>query len=67
MKQAIVGYHLDDQNHWVAELKCRHNQHVRHDPPWSTRLWVTTEIGRQEKLGFKLFCKKCDRDEPSDF
>ena len=33
MQQAIVGFHLDEENHWVAELACGHGQHVRHDPP----------------------------------
>jgi Protein of unknown function (DUF3565). len=22
MQQAIVGFHLDEENHWVAELAC---------------------------------------------
>jgi len=42
VKQPIVGYHLDDEGHWVAELACGHGQHVRHDPPWQVRPWVTT-------------------------
>ena len=33
MKRRIVGFHQDEEQHWVAELECRHNQHVRHDPP----------------------------------
>jgi hypothetical protein len=32
MKQAIVGYHKDDDNDWVAQLHCGHFQHVRHIP-----------------------------------
>ena len=32
-EQEIIGYHLDEEDHWVAELECEHNQHVRHDPP----------------------------------
>ncbi|WP_448214248.1 DUF3565 domain-containing protein [Colwellia sp. MEBiC06753] len=43
MKQAIVGYHQDEEQHWVARLACGHNQHVRHDPPWIQRPWVITE------------------------
>ncbi|MGV3485785.1 MAG: DUF3565 domain-containing protein, partial [Planctomycetaceae bacterium] len=46
MKQAIVGYHTDQQGHWVAELACGHNQHVRHDPPWMSRVWASTPSGR---------------------
>lgn len=66
MKQPIVGYHRDDANDWVAELDCGHFQHVRHDPPWSNREWVTTKHGRESMLGFELGCKKCDHGEPVD-
>jgi hypothetical protein len=67
MKQAITGYFVDDEQHWVAKLICGHTQHVRHDPPWTNRPWVTHKQGRNEKLGFQLECKKCDRREPQDF
>lgn len=60
MQQAIVGFHLDEQGHWVANLTCGHAQHVRHDPPWQNRPWVLTEQGRKEKLGRMLECKKCE-------
>lgn len=66
MKQPITGYHKDEEDHWVAELKCGHNQHVRHNPPWMVRTWVTTEEGRKSRLGLELDCKKCDRSEPVD-
>lgn len=66
MQQPIVDYHLDEESHWVAELACGHFQHVRHDPPWVERPWVTTAEGRRSKLGFRLDCKKCDRGEPPD-
>lgn len=66
MEQPIVGYHKDEEDHWVAELECGHNQHVRHDPPWQLRPWVTTEEGRESRLGHKLECVKCDRCEPRD-
>lgn len=62
MQQAIVGFHLDKENHWVAELTCGHGQHVRHDPPWQNRPWVLTEQGRREKLGVRLECKKCEEE-----
>ena len=65
-KQGMVGYHLDDEGHWVAELACGHFQHVRHEPPWMVRPWVLTEQGRESMLGYELDCKKCDRGEPSD-
>lgn len=66
LKQPITGFHLDSENHWVAELACGHNQHVRHNPPWIERPWVTTEAGRASALGQSLTCKKCDTDEPAD-
>ncbi len=66
MLQPIIGYHKDEENHWVAELACGHNQHVRHNPPWVERPWVTTEMGRAAMLGERLNCKKCDRGELRD-
>ncbi|MNJ93363.1 hypothetical protein D3C87_110430 [compost metagenome] len=60
MNQKINGYHKDFENHWVAELECGHAQHVRHDPPWMERLWVTTEEGRNSRLGHELNCVRCD-------
>lgn len=60
MKQAIIGYHLDHEQQYVAELSCGHHQHVRHNPPWQNRPWVMTEQGRNEKLGLLLYCKLCE-------
>ena len=60
MNQQIVGYHKDEEGHWVADLACGHGQHVRHNPPLITRPWVTTEAGRRRYLGTELNCKKCD-------
>lgn len=57
--QAIVGFHLDDEGHWVAELACGHNQHVRHKPPWQDRPWVVTAGGRAHALGMCLQCVEC--------
>jgi hypothetical protein len=62
MQQTIMRFHLDEEQHWVAELACGHNQHVRHTPPWQNRPWVMTEIGRNEKLGMMLECKLCDAE-----
>lgn len=66
MKQPIIGFHKDEKDDWVAELKCGHNQHVRHDPPWQLRPWVVTQDGRKSRLRHLLDCKKCDRDAPPD-
>ena len=66
MKQPIIGYHKDEEDDWVAELACGHNQHVRHDPPWQLRPWVTTPEGREDRLGYELNFKTCDRNDPKD-
>lgn len=66
MNQKIIGYHQDEEKHWVAELECGHNQHVRHQPPWTNRPWVITEEGRTKMLGTILNCKKCDEGAPRD-
>jgi hypothetical protein len=60
MNRHIVGFHRDDENHWVADLDCGHAQHVRHDPPWQNREWVTTVEGRTRFLGTVLNCVRCD-------
>jgi hypothetical protein len=60
MNRKIVGFHRDEEQHWVAELECGHNQHVRHDPPWTIRPWVITPEGRTRALGRTLACRKCD-------
>lgn len=62
----ITGYHLDDEGHWIAQLSCGHNQHVRHDPPWEQRPWVLSPNGRDTMLGFELNCVKCVDDAPAD-
>ena len=61
MQQAMVDFALDEENHWYAILACGHTQHVRHNPPWHNRTWVTTEMGRQQKIGVTLNCKECDQ------
>jgi hypothetical protein len=62
--RAIVGFHRDDDGHWVAELACGHGQHVRHEPPLQRRPWVLTEAGRAEHLGDALPCMRCLLGEP---
>nr|CAA6819497.1 MAG: Unknown protein [uncultured Thiotrichaceae bacterium] len=66
MQKAIIAYHLDEDDDWVAELACGHNQHVRHNPPWINRPWVMSKAGRASKLGCELGCVKCDNGEPMD-
>ncbi|HKH82501.1 MAG TPA: DUF3565 domain-containing protein [Gemmatimonadales bacterium] len=43
----------------MAELECGHTQHLRHDPPWQVRPWVTTSEGRTRHLGTPLTCRLC--------
>jgi hypothetical protein len=50
----IVDFHLDEFFDWVADLECGHQQHVRHNPPWTNRHWVTTPQGRLEHIGRNL-------------
>ena len=62
MKQAIIGFHKDEADDWVADLACGHTRHVRHNPPWMNRPWVTTPEGRQGFRGTRLNCKTCDEE-----
>ena len=62
MKQKIIGFDKDDEDHWRAILECGHRQHVRHDPPLTSREWVLTSEGRDSRLGFELECKRCDEE-----
>lgn len=63
MEQAIVGFHQDEREDWVADLACGHGQHVRHQPPLSNRPWVLTVEGRARYLGTVLNCRKCEGEE----
>lgn len=74
MKRAITGFHQDDEGDWVADLACGHTRHVRHNPPWMNRPWVTTEEGRRRFIGKLVRCKTCKEEagevagpEPPDF
>ncbi|MBV9155281.1 MAG: DUF3565 domain-containing protein [Acidobacteriaceae bacterium] len=61
MDRAVIGFHKDDQDHWVADLECGHTRHVRHSPPWQNRPWVLTAEGRAKFLGTTLNCVQCDQ------
>jgi len=43
-----------------------HRQHLRHDPPMTTRPWVLSEEGRASRIGFELDCKRCDEESASE-
>ena len=62
----IVGFHQDEQREWVADLECGHSVHVRHNPPWINRAWVSTPEGRAAKLGESLNCTLCDSPDTPD-
>lgn len=66
LNHPITGFHQDDVRDWVAELACGHNQHVRHNPPWTNRPWVATPQGRQSMIGHVLACRKCAAGAPPD-
>jgi len=67
MKRRITDFETDDEGHWRAALDCGHFQHMRHDPPLTTRPWVVTEAGRASRIGFELDCKRCDEEAEGDF
>jgi len=60
LKQKIVNFDKDELGDWRARLECGHFQHLRHDPPLTTRFWILDEAERQKKVGAELDCKKCD-------
>lgn len=61
MQQKIIGFHQDEEKHWVADLTCGHTQHMRHNPPWMIREWVLREEERRSRIGVEVECKKCDK------
>ncbi len=67
MQQKIIGFDQDSERDWRAKLACGHYQHVRHDPPLTTREWVLSEEGRQTRIGEMLKCRKCDEMASPDF
>lgn len=60
MKRRIVGFHQDEEAHWVADLDCGHGRHVRHDPPFIERPWVLAATTREARRGETLDCVRCD-------
>jgi Protein of unknown function (DUF3565) len=56
IRRKIIDYHLDEASDWIADLECGHQQHVRHNPPWTNRHWVTTPQGQLDHTGHALLC-----------
>ncbi|MBA4141440.1 MAG: DUF3565 domain-containing protein [Nitrosospira sp.] len=68
MERPITGFGLDSEGDPIAILSCGHSQHVRHNPPFINRQWVTTEEGRNSMMGQMLNCVRCDKFElPAEF
>jgi len=61
MNRAIVAFDEDANSEWVAQLACGHRRHMRHDPPFRDRPWVTTPEGRQSRIGLEIDCVSCDQ------
>ncbi len=61
MNRNILRFQRDDQEDWYAVLSCGHRQHVRHQPPFQNRAWVTTPEGRESRIGEMLNCPSCDQ------
>ena len=66
MERPITSFELDSGGEPVAILNCGHAQHVRHNPPFINRPWVTSEQGRESMLGKMLNCVRCDKFELPD-
>ncbi len=46
----VTGFIQNEHQDWVMLLSCGHRQHVRHQPPFMNRPWVTSEAGRARHL-----------------
>jgi hypothetical protein len=62
----ILGFHQDEEGFWVVELSCGHTQHLRHQPPWQSRLWVLDPHQRQQRIGKTFACGWCAQGLDSD-
>jgi len=62
LERRIIGFHQDEEDHWVANLECGHTRHVRHDPPYANRKWVLTAEERKQRIGATLECQKCESE-----
>lgn len=67
MERPITGFDADSEGDPIAILSCGHSQHVRHNPPFINRPWVTSEQGREGMVGKTLDCVRCDQFELPDY
>ena len=63
MERVICGFHRDEEDDWVAEISCGHDQHIRHRPPFQLREWIADAVGRDSRVGTPIECTLCDRAE----
>ena len=66
MERPIISFGHDNGGEPIAILSCGHPQHVRHNPPFINRPWVTSEEGRNSMIGQTLNCVRCDNFELPD-
>ncbi|RWU25731.1 DUF3565 domain-containing protein [Pseudomonas alkylphenolica] len=62
----VLGFHQDEDGHWVVALSCGHTQHLRHLPPWQSRAWVLDAEQRQQRIGQPFACGWCAQGADSD-
>lgn len=62
MQRRIVEYFVDEEGDWIAVLDCGHRRHVRHQPPFIERAWVTSEQGRDAMLETPVDCRDCEHN-----
>jgi tellurite resistance-related uncharacterized protein len=59
----ILGFRVDGEGDWAAQMSCFHNRHIRHDPPFKQAAWVLDPAGREAHIGSEMDCPLCDRAE----
>ena len=63
MERPIIAFGHDSAGEPIAVLSCGHPQHVRHNPPFINRPWVTSEEGRNGMIGQMLNSVRCENIE----
>lgn len=60
----IITFDRDEEHDWREVLDCGYYQHMRHDPPLSTRELTLPAEGRDSRVGLDVDCRKCDEAVP---